>query len=235
MLDEKILLDLLHKRAHHIKTRAHLWETLLCFVGYVASVLLADIRTLPFKTQIIIAIIGLLYLAILVASLHGSHYSVDAFYQDIVRAGENHNFSLILLKDSSGVFPNKYLMKKDKRWKCYLFPYIRTLDEKDRDHKSVSNFLENTLRISSHSYKFEETKEEDFTKASVSSNMTKTYHHTFYQVSCDIASNPPLNKKSTIRIDGQTYKWLSIDDMKNDRRIMERNRDNITYVEKHFV
>lgn len=234
-LAEKPLLDLLYKRAHHIKTRAHSWETLLCLVGYVASVLLADIRTIPVKTQIIIAVIGLLYLIIFVASLHGSHYSLDAFYQDIVRASEHHNFSLILLKDSSGIFPNRYLMKKDKRWKCYLFPYLRTLDEKDRDYESVFQFLENTLRISSRSCRCTETKEADFTKASVSSNMTKTYHHTFYQIACDVASNPQLNKKSTIRIDGQTYKWFSIDDMKNDKRMMERNRDNITYVEKQFV
>ncbi len=235
MLEEKTLLDLLYKRAHHIKTRTHSWETLLCFVGYVASVLLADIRTLPFKIQIIIIIIGLLYFAIFIASLYGSHYSVDAFYQDIVRAGENHNFSLILIKDSSGNVPNKYLMKKDKRWKCYLFPYLRTLDEKDRNQESVSHFIENTLHISANSCKFIESKEADFTKASVSSNMTKTYHHTFYHIMCDVSSNPQLNKKSTIRIDGQTYKWFSIDDMKNDRRMMERNRDNITYIEKQFI
>lgn len=235
MLEENALLDLLHKRAHHIKTRAHSWETLLCFIGYVASVLLADIKTLPSKTQLIIVIIGFLYLAVFIASLYGSHYSVDAFYQDIVRAGEDHNFSLILLKDRSGNFPNRYLMKKDKRWNCYLFPYLRTLNEKDRDYESVLHFLEDTLRISNHSYEFTETKEADFTKASVSSNMTKTYHHTFYQFLCDIASNPQLNKKNAIHIDGQTYKWLSIDDMKNDRRMMEYNRDNITYVEKQFV
>ena len=41
--------------------------------------------------------------------------------QDILSAADIHTFSLLVIKNSHG----RYLLKKDKRWNTFLFPFSR--------------------------------------------------------------------------------------------------------------
>ena len=132
------------------------------------------------------------------------------------------DFSILLIKDSRG----RYLLKKDKRWKTFLFPYSRT---KDDDIQGIKNFAKETLNLSP--IEVISSKEEDFTKRSVSANMTKTYHHIFYYCSFNIEQLP---KKDSFKINGTVYKWFSFDDMKFNKDIWNKNNDNIVFVEKNF-
>ena len=61
--------------------------------------------------------------------------------------------------------------------------------------------------------------------------MTKTYHHTFYQLAFDETKLP---KKDKFKHNGILYKWFSIDDMKIDANIRLKNNETIVFVEKEF-
>lgn len=45
-----------------------------------------------------------------------------------------HEFSLIAVKNSD----NKYLLEYDERWKCWLFPYVRSSDS---NKENVDNYI----------------------------------------------------------------------------------------------
>ena len=158
---------------------------------------------------------------ILLISIHGFNYSAEQLYKDICSTSKVHDFSLFVIRNNHA----QYLLKKDSRWKTFLFPYKRTKETDDTDDAVV--FLRETLNI--HAVGIINKKETDITKRSVSQNISKTYHHTFYQISSD---NIPDSK--SFKINGCTYKWYSIDDMKNDKRIMLNNSETVEFVEKNF-
>lgn len=226
-IEEQKLLNLLYSRKKHIKSHVSLVETVICLAGFAVSLFLSDFSHLPIYSRIGLIIASVIYFIAFCLSLYGTNYSVEAFYKDICDVAEKeHNFSLLLLKDNSGLFPEQYALRYDKRWKCWLFPYIRTTEN---DKKSVENHL---LNMGLKDFNIEKITEQDFTKHSVSANMSKTYHHTFYLISFN-ASELPANKR-TFKINREKYRWYSANEMKENKRMYERNSENIIYVEKTF-
>lgn len=71
------------------------------------------------------------------------------------------------------------------------------------------------------------------TKHSVSANLQKTYHHTFYSVCFD--AKKYSKGKRAFKLNQQKYKWFTIPEMKADRNIIRRNKDNVEYIEKTFI
>lgn len=178
----------------------------------MVSILLSNIISAPLYVKIGVGIIGIIYLIAFVFNVYGSNYSVDAFYKDICSVAEkNHNFSLLILKDNSGLFPASYILNYEKRWKCFLFPFIRTNINDDK--KSVENYLKEVFLIDD--FEIEKIKEQDLTKYSVSANSEKTYHHTFYLISFN-ATKSKLNKRSFC-LNRQKYKWFTISEMKQNK------------------
>lgn len=221
-IDEGKLQDLLHQRKQYIRTSGDVVASAIALGGYIVTIILADIGKLALWAKIVVAVMGLVYIALLVRSIYSSRYSVEAFFKDITACTNEHNFSLLILKDSHG----RFLLKKDSRWKTYLFPYVRS---KENDEDSVRDFAKASLNLSQIS--IEKKEESDFTKRSVSANMTKTYHHTFYKLSFD---QNQLPQKDCFKISGTKYKWFSFDEMKANKGMMLKNSDNITFVEKKF-
>lgn len=226
---EEKLQDLLNRRSCHIKTHFSLAQMIVCLASFFISLVLSNILDAPLKVKICVGLLSLVYLVAFALTLYGSNYSVDAFYQDICNVAEKeHNFSLILFKDVSGKYPENYILNYEKRWKCWLFPFIRT--NVNDDKKSVENYIKNVFRIED--FKIEQITEENFTKHSASANMSKTYHHTFYLVAFD--SSKTLAAKRVFKVNRQKYKWFTTAEMKACRRTMERNSENIEYIEKTF-
>ncbi len=65
------------------------------------------------------------------------------------------------------------------------FLFLKTMQNGDKD--SIKDFLQYDLKLNK--YDIGSTKEEDFTKVSISANLTKIYHHTFYPVEIDTLSS----------------------------------------------
>ena len=229
-IDENNLKDMLFRRKKHIKTNLSVWETLICLASFILLTFLSDVFNADLKIKIGVGIAGAIYFIAFACSLYGANYSVDAFYEDICSVAENeHNFSLLLLIDSSGLYPENLLLAYEKRWKCYLFPFLRT--NINDDEKSVKNYVANFLGIKEFSIK--KISEENFTKHSVSANLQKTYHHTFYSVCFD--AKKYSKGKRAFKLNRQKYKWFTIPEMKADKNIIRRNKDNVEYIEKTFI
>lgn len=226
-IEEQKLQDLLYSRKKHIKSKSSFVEIIICLAGFLVSLFLSDFQHLPLYSKIGLIAASVIYLAAFCLSLYGTNYSVEAFYKDICDVAEkDHSFSLLVLRDSSGLFPSQYALRYDRRWRCWLFPYIRT---RGNDMESVKEYVSG---MGIQDFKIERTAEQDFTKRSVSANMSKTYHHTFYLVSFDASKTSA--RKRTFRANREKFRWYSTNEMKADRRMNERNSENIVYVEKTF-
>lgn len=221
--DEGKLQDILSRRKRHIKSHATVIEASFALLSYIVSILLSGIITADFKMKVAVAVITLLYLIVFYFSIRGSRYSVQELYNDIVSSSKLHAFSLLVIKDNHG----RYLLAKNRRWKTFLFPFSHT--KENDDSQAILNFAKETVGLSAPSIKKE--LETDITKHSVSANMSKTYHHTFYLISFEGNS---LTQKTSFSVNGQKYRWYSIEDMKADRDMLLKNKETIEFIEKNF-
>lgn len=130
----------------------------------------------------------------------------------------SHEFSLLAIKNTSG----QYLQKYDVRWKSWLFPYVRsTEDNKD----NVDHYISQLLGVEV------ETKYVTYAKHckySVSDEVYKIYNHKLYKLL--LQSIPKNMVNETFEIDGDKYRWMSVQAMENDERIMEINDDVVAFV-----
>lgn len=223
-VDEEKLRDLLSRRKKYFRSTGDIVASGVALGSYIMTIIYTfiGVKEIP-KVPLILGIIMLaIYAGIFIYSIVFSRYSIESFYKDITACNNEHNFSLILLKDNKG----RFLLKYDKRWKTFLFPYTRT---KEDDVSNIKNFAKESLNLSP--IEILTTKEDDFTKHSVSANMTKTYHHIFYN--CSYNENQ-LPGKDCFKINGVKYKWFSINNMKENNNLLIKNKETIVYVEKYF-
>lgn len=222
-IEEGKLQDILFRRKIHIKSYGTIIEAALAFLSYIASILLSGVLSADSKMKIAVAIITLAYSLVFFLSIRGSRYSVQELYNDILSAADIHSFSLLVIKDSHG----RYLLKKNKRWNTFLLPFSRT--KENDDSSAILDFTKESLSLASPSVK--KVLETDITKHSVSSNISKTYHHTFYQISFAENDLPP---KQAFSLNGEKYRWYTIEEMKQDKDMMLKNKETIDFVEKNF-
>lgn len=115
-----------------------------------------------------------------------------------------HEFSLIAIMDSEG----KYLQKYDERWKCWLFPYLRSVDN---NKENVDNFVSQLF----HSEVITEyICTAKHCKYSVNDEVYKIYNHKLYRVLMDEASENI--SKSILDNSEFKYQWMSIEEMEED-------------------
>lgn len=222
-INEGKLQDILSRRKSHIKSHATIVEASFAFLSYIVSILLSGVLSADTKMKVAVGIITIAYIVIFYLSIRGSKYSVQELYNDIVSAADIHAFSPLVIKDSHG----RFLLKKNNRWKTFLLPFSHTKEKEDS--AAILNFTKETIGVPAPSIK--KQLETDITKHSVSSNMSKTYHHTFYQISFDEKALP---QKKTFRVNGEKYRWYSIEDMKADHDMMLKNKETIDFIEKNF-
>ena len=131
---------------------------------------------------------------------------------------EYHEFSLLAVVNSNG----EYLQKWDNRWETWLFPYVRSTDNNKTDVDSYASELLDEIV---------ESKYVDCAKHckySVSDNVYKIYNHKLYKL---LLENIPENmREQTFEIDGIKYKWMSIEEIEHDEKIMEVNEEVVAFV-----
>lgn len=131
---------------------------------------------------------------------------------------KTHEFSLLAVKNSSGQFLQKY----DNRWKSWLFPYVRSTEE---NKKNVDEYISKLLGMQ---LKAEYVTCAKHCKYSVSDDVYKIYNHKLYEVL--FGSVPEAMNNDSFELNGDTYKWMSIQDMEYDTRIMEVNEEIVAFV-----
>ena len=221
-IEEEKLQALLSEKRKHFKTKQYLIETLISGLSFIFSLVLSKFWEGGLLVNIAISFIAVAYFIIFIICIHGANYSPEALYRDICLTSKPHDFSLIVIKNDK----SQYLLKYNKRWKCYLLPFCKTPSE-DKEN-GVIDYCKSSLNLDK--IKIIKHKEDNFTKRSVSANLIKNYHHHFYQIECTEA----LKVKDKFRLNKEKYKWFTIEDMKCDKNIKEKNIETIEYIELNF-
>lgn len=131
-----------------------------------------------------------------------------------------HEFSLLAIVNPSG----QYLQKWDDRWETWLFPYVKSTDNNQENvDVYVSKLLCKDVSVKYITYA-------KHCKYSVSDNVYKIYNHKLYKLLLNII--PENMTEQTFVIDGNKYKWMSIEEIENDARIMEVNDEVVAFVKK---
>lgn len=129
-----------------------------------------------------------------------------------------HEFSLVAIKNAKG----EYLQKYDNRWKCWLFPYVRSTD----DNKSnIDNYVSKLVATPTVTQYINHAKQ---CKYSENDKVYKIYHHKLYEVILDTLPEHMLQKE--FNIDNTRYKWLSLTELEQNENIMKKNEDIIAFV-----
>lgn len=227
-IDESDLIELLNKKNKANESKRFPFESIIGFAVYLLSMLTSNFFKSFLWLKIFVYIFSFIYtsyISYLLIRFNKKTYSDKELIKDIKRSNQIRNFSLLVLKDNSNTHKDKFLLRYDKRWKCFLFPYKKTHTE--NDYNNIFNHI--TSNLSLKDAKIIEIKIDDIEKYSVSDEIKKTYHHTFYLIEFNAS-----NLKKTIKINGEKYKWFSIDEMKRNRNIELKNSETVDFVEKNF-
>ena len=119
--------------------------------------------------------------------------------------------AIIIIKNK-----DKYLQYYDERWDSYLFPNMKL--KKQFTDIDIIEYVENNLNKKVIDCTF--IKNIIHSKYSVSHKEVREYNHYFYLVNID---NYDFDSN---------YKFFSIDELKNNKRIMEVNSDIVSYIEE---
>lgn len=227
-IEESELIELLNKKNKADESKRFPIENIIGFIVYFLSILTSNLLKSYLWLQIFVYIFStvyIIYIVFLLFKYKKKSYSNKELIKDIKRSNQIRNFSLIVLKDNSNTHKDKYLLRYDKRWKCFLFPYKKTHTENDFEY--ISSYVTNTLSLENAN--IINTKIDDIEKYSVSDEVKKSYHHTFYLIEFDASK-----MKNTIKINGEKYKWFSIDEMKRNKEIELKNSETVDFIEKTF-
>ena len=231
-IEESELREILDKQRKSVESKRFPIESLLSLVVFILSAVLGQVFAQTIWIRILFWLIVLChacFVLFLIFKYFKNRYSETDFLKDIKNSERVRNFSLVVLKDISGKFKNSYLLRYDRRWKCFLLPYLQTHDQDDK--KFIQEYVDNVLELCDAEIK--DVKFDDVVKYSVSDNMTKKYHHTFYLVNFN-ASDSKLITKRTIVINGEKFKWFTIDQMKRNKAIEQKNSETVNFIARNF-
>lgn len=135
-----------------------------------------------------------------------------------ITTGTLHEFSLVAITNPE----EKYLLKYDERWKCWLFPYVRSTDN---NLENVETYIKNILKVD---FAVKYVAVARHCKYSVSDEVYKIYNHKLYQTKLHVIPEDMQNE--TFQLGKERYRWMSIEEMKQDECIMRENDDVVAFV-----
>ena len=133
-------------------------------------------------------------------------------------SGKNHEFSIIAISNNKG----QYLQLFDKRWNCWLFPYVRSTDGDNKEN--VDSFISKLFNQNIDTKYVAVSKH---CKYSLSDKVYKIYNHKLYHA---ILENVPEMFSRGFIHDNIEYKWMSFEEMLGNETITTNNLDVIAFV-----
>lgn len=225
-IEEDNLKNVIKKNSKYIIKRKVPVESIIGLCIYIFSIFIADLRDKPLLSVFAYTVLAgyIVYVGYQITKCILTKFSDEVLFDQIMGVVEKaHSFSLCVIKSD-----DKYLMKYDKRWKCYLFPYFRT--KIDNDEESISS---NVLKLTGINKGPDKIVESIDKKYSYSDGYEKKYNHTYYNYNIDLSKSSLPNDES-FKIDGIKYKWFTIDELRNDKVIMKKNGTIISFAEQNF-
>ena len=129
--------------------------------------------------------------------------------------------AIIIIKNNE----NEFLQYYDNRWESFLFLNCKLITNFEDE---VIDEVAKKLHILKSEISCNLKMNKIHTKYSESAKTLKEYHHYFYIV--NIKELPTNMNKKTFKIDAIDYMWYSMDDLKNDQRIMKVNSDIVGFI-----
>ena len=137
-------------------------------------------------------------------------------------------FSIVALKDDFNKYSNRFLLHYDTNWNCWFFFSFPTSDSANEEQ--IRNRMSNILKVDKNLIHLVHKSERLQPKYSLKDCVNKVYQHSLYQAVMGEFS--PELKEDSFVLDGVSYKWMTIAEMEADDRIMEVNKDVVSFVKE---
>ena len=142
-----------------------------------------------------------------------------------------HHHSIVVIKDTFQKFSNRYLVYEDTVWHCRFFLNFPTQMEEAQNVDFLKQKISGALKIPVDHIELVKKSQALQQKYSERHHEMRVYDHVFYEAKISVF--PDEMKSSTFTIDGVTYDWMTMEEMKQDVDIQKKNLDVVQEVEKH--
>ena len=143
-----------------------------------------------------------------------------------------HHHSIVVFQDTFLPYANRYLVYRDKRWQCWFFLNYPTQQEEEKNLTFIKDKISWALKIPASSISLTKKCQVLQQKYSESHHADRFYDHAFYQGR--IAAFPKLLESDAFDIEGISYRWMTMDEMKKNPDIQKKNGDVVAVVEKNM-
>lgn len=143
-----------------------------------------------------------------------------------------HHHSIIAIKDTFEVYPNRFLVYQDEAWHCRFFLNYPTQVEEMRNQDFIAQKISGALKVPMGDIILTRKAQVMQQKYSERHKEMRVYDHVFYEAK--ISHFPKTLQESSFTIDGVTYYWMTLEEMKLDADIQEKNLDVVKEVEKQM-
>lgn len=180
---------------------------------------------LPTWARYLFAVLGVVIIALGVASIVCKGLTSEKLYKEI-ESMDRRASSLIAIKDGTDVLSNRYLTYYDERWNCWFLPNHRSFDSYEEDKRKFSSYLSSEFKIPSDDFQMRFVGTAASTKFSTAHNEERTYDYRLYLASV-IRIPDAWDAEGEFAIGSKKCKWMTVDEMLNDRKIYAINHDVI--------
>ncbi len=240
-IDEKQLKLLLERKKKFIeRPKLSGLGEIISGISLIITLLLSDYSQLkivdPLYFEIfswLISISILLYGIIELIKSVTNIYSIQQLYNDIGECTEprkEHHFSIVVIRNSE---TGKYLVVKNKRWRCWLFPNYRHNEDNFNENSETANVKNNIKRDLDILGKFtcKYNGNEISEKFSVGDKVNKKYRFYYFEIKSTSFNNI---KKRVFYYKGKRYCWKTLDQLYSNKNIVKKNGDVLDYIRNHF-
>lgn len=232
IINDTDLQSLLEKRASHI---GQSWKKVIPnIIGDLGLLLSAvQLEASPFKYgMILLGAIVLIFDARELWQAMKNNYTVKNLQEEIQALDlASHKYSLIAIKDTFRRYPNRFLVYYDKGWDCYFLPNYKTRSKENE--KAIIESLSHELKVDEAQIAVKKIASYAYQKISAEDHLKKNYEHTLYLA--DIQEFPITDQEEEFTIDGKHFKWMTIEAMKQDKQMQEKNMDVIKMLKDNIT
>ena len=236
LVDDTKLTLLLEKKRNYIGNDVAI-DSVISAVSFLASSIFADYKDYLGISGIfykaICIILGIYFTGKImykVRQAKHNHYSHEDLFKDIKKLNEiAHQHSIVIIKDTFKPYSNRFLVYDDVRWGCKLFLNFKT-NENNEDF--IKSHLSSELKIPKGTIALRYVTSDLREKYSVSAKKNKVYDHKFYLARVEKFNQRMENDE--FEIDSKRYYWKTLDQLEQDKNVIEKNQDILNVVKESF-
>ncbi len=178
--------------------------------------------------------LGVLMIAVACWEMYkGMKYNHEKLGKEIIDLDQTaHHHSIVVIKDKFQKFSNRYLVYEDTVWQCRFFLNYPTQLDETQNEDFLKQKISAALKIPTGAIELTQKGQALQQKYSERHHEMRVYDHAFYEGT--IHDFPDIMKELSFTLDGVTYHWMTLEEMKQDADIQQKNLDVVKEVEKRI-